>query len=152
MISSEVTNRLENHIANVPGKFTALAEEMRLTRPAPGKWSPQEIMGHLVDSALNNLRRFTEIQFLPQPFTVIGYQQDNLVVVNGYQQLPVDHLLTLWQLLNRQIIYVIKNIPDEKLAYTVIIPSKGGDKNLEWLIVDYVDHMEHHLRQIFGTV
>jgi hypothetical protein len=152
MISSSVTDRLEGHIANVPGKFTALPEEKRLAKPAPGKWSPQEIMGHLVDSALNNLRRFTEIQFLPQPFTVIGYQQDNLVMINRYQQLPADHLLTLWQLLNRQIIYVIKNIPDEKLAYTVIIASKGAEKNLEWLIVDYVDHMEHHLRQIFGTV
>jgi hypothetical protein len=152
MISSEVISRLEGHIANVPGKFTALTEEKRLAKPAPGKWSPQEIIGHLIDSALNNLRRFTESQFLPQPFTVIGYQQDNLVMINRYQQLPADHLLALWQMLNRQIVYVIKNVPDEKLAYTVIIASKGEPKTLEWLIVDYVDHMEHHLRQIFGTV
>jgi hypothetical protein len=150
MINNQVTDRLAGHIADVPAKFTALPEVMRLSPYAPGKWSPQQILGHLIDSALNNLRRFTEIQFLPQPFTVIGYQQDNLVAVNNYQQLPTDHLLALWQQLNRQIIYAVKNIPDEKLGYAVILKT-GETKSLEWLIVDYVDHMEHHLRQIFGT-
>lgn len=150
MINSQVTDRLAGHIDNVPAKFIALPEEKRLSPYGPGKWSRQQVLGHLVDSALNNLRRFTEIQFLPQPFNVIGYQQENLVAVNNYHQLPAEHLLGLWQHLNRQIIYVIKNIPDEKLAYSVILKT-GETKSLEWLIVDYVDHMEHHLRQIFGT-
>jgi hypothetical protein len=148
-MDNEIIQRLTAHIETVPKKFIALPEAQRLRHPAPGKWSPQEILGHLIDSAINNLRRFTEIQFLPQPFTVIGYRQEDLVIVNHYQQLPAEHLLSLWQQLNRQIIYVADKIPDEKLAYTVII-SSGESKTLEWLIFDYVDHMEHHLRQIFG--
>ena len=148
-MDNEIIQRLTTHIENVPKQFIALSEAQRLHYPAPGKWSPQEILGHLIDSAINNLRRFTEIQFLPQPFTVIGYRQVDLVIVNHYQQLPAEHLLSLWQQLNRQIVYVAGKIPDEKLAWTVII-SSGESKTLEWLIVDYVDHMEHHLRQIFG--
>lgn len=148
-MDSKTIQRLATHIENFPKQFTALPQAKRLAPIAPGKWSPQQILGHLIDSALNNLRRFTESQFLPQPFTVIGYQQDNLVVVNYYQELPSDHLLSLWQQLNRQIIYVVEKIPGEKLAYT-IIKSSGEAKTLEWLITDYVDHMEHHLRQIFG--
>jgi hypothetical protein len=66
--------------------------------------------------------------------------------------LPAEHLLSLWQQLNRQIVYVVKKIPDEKLAYPIIVASNGEAKTLEWLIIDYVDHMEHHLRQIFPTV
>ena len=27
------------------------------------KWSKKEILGHLIDSAINNLQRFTEIQY-----------------------------------------------------------------------------------------
>ncbi|MFJ7914312.1 MULTISPECIES: hypothetical protein [unclassified Lysinibacillus] len=50
--------------------------------------------------------------------------------------------------LNKKIIYVIKNIPNEKLALQC-----GFENNqlitLQWLIQDYLEHMEHHLKQIF---
>jgi len=130
--------------------FDKFSKEELLNKP-PNKWSKQEILGHLVDSAINNLRRFTEIQFLPQPYTVIGYQQDNLVTVNHYQQASIADLFSLWQSLNRQIVYVVNNIPPEKLAYIVITPV-GESKNLQWLITDYVVHMEHHLTQVFGSL
>jgi hypothetical protein len=142
--------QLEKHIQDVPARFLQLPSDSILTRPAPGKWSKQEILGHLIDSAINNLKRFTDTQYSPQPYTVIRYNQDELVVINRYQQLPTGHLLQLWQLLNKQVLNVVNNIPGDKLSYTVIIPS-GDAKTLEWLAIDYVDHMEHHLRQIFGS-
>lgn len=150
-MNNEVLQRLINHIEMVPQQFLQLSPEARLHKPAPDKWSAQEILGHLIDSAINNLKRFTESQFLPQPYTVIRYQQDELVIINNYQQLPADHILLLWQQLNRQIVFVIKDIPVEKLSYTIIIPS-GEHKTLSWLITDYVDHMEHHLNQLFGNI
>jgi DinB superfamily len=141
--------RLSEHIKNVPAEFNHLPEKELLQRPAPGKWSKQEIIGHLVDSAINNLKRFTDTQCLPQPYTVIGYRQDELVRFNNYQQLSLAHILSLWSALNTQIINVINNVPADKILYTVI--SSGGEsKTLEWLIIDYVDHMEHHLKQVFG--
>ena len=118
-----------------------------LQKPAPGKWSKQEILGHLIDSALNNLKRFTDAQYAPQPYQVLRYQQDDCVIINRYQQLPLEHLLQLWSLLNKQIFYVVSNIPADKLAYTIITPA-GESKTLEWLAIDYVEHMEHHLKQI----
>jgi hypothetical protein len=102
----EAMQRLEKHIENLPGMYKRFSVEELIERPAPGKWSKQEILGHLIDSAINNLKRFTEIQFLPQPYHIISYQQNELVIVNNYQYIPVDHLLQLWQSLNRQIIYV----------------------------------------------
>ena len=141
--------QLEKHISEVPDRFKQLSEDVILKKPAPGKWSKQEILGHLIDSAINNLKRFTDSQYLPQPYTVIRYAQDDLVVINLYQQLPLEHLLPLWIALNQQIVYVISNIPSDKLSYTIIIPS-GDSKTLEWLAIDYVEHMEHHLGQIFG--
>ena len=111
--------QLEIHIAAFPGHMKELSSQDLLRRPAPDKWSKQEILGHLIDSALNNLKRFTEIQFLPQPYSVISYRQNELVTVNDYQNLSLGHLLDLWQALNRQIVLVVKNIP-----YAVIIGSK----------------------------
>jgi hypothetical protein len=142
--------RLEIHIETFPGKLKQIASEKLLKRPAPGKWSKQEIIGHLIDSAINNLKRFTEIQFLPRPYTVISYKQNELVIVNDYQNLPLQHLLDLWQALNRQIVLVVKNIPVKKLDYQVDPQYEMKElKTLSWIICDYVAHMEHHFRQIF---
>ena len=143
-------SQLEKHIQEVPGQFKQISQEIVLQKPGPDKWSKQEILGHLIDSAINNLKRFTDAQYLPRPYQVPRYQQNDLVVINRYQQLPIDHLLQLWSLLNQQIAYVVSNIPNEKLSYTVIIPS-GESRTLEWIAIDYVDHMEHHLKQVFGS-
>lgn len=142
-------SQLEKHIQEVPERYQQTPVDVLLQRPAPNKWSKQEILGHLTDSAVNNLKRFTDAQYLPQPYQVLRYQQDDAVAVNRYQQLPLEHLLQLWSALNKQIAYVISNIPTEKLAYTIITPS-GVSQTLEWLAIDYVEHMEHHLKQVFG--
>ena len=143
-------DQLEKYIESFPAKLKQLSSEELLTRPAAGKWSNKEILGHLIDSAINNLKRFTEIQFLPQPYTIIAYKQNELVMVNNYQTLPADHLLDLWQALNTQIVHVVRNIPAEKLVYPVDPQYEDkGPETLGWIICDYVAHMEHHFRQIF---
>ena len=142
--------QLEIHISTFPGKMKQLASEDLLRKLAPGKWSKQEILGHLIDSAINNLKRFTEIQFLPHPYTIISYRQNELIPVNDYQNLPLQHLLDLWQSLNRQIVFVVRNIAEEKLDYSVDPQYENKElKTLSWVICDYVAHMEHHFRQIF---
>ncbi|WP_276500940.1 DinB family protein [Terrimonas pollutisoli] len=145
----EAMNRLSHHIEGMESIYATFSPEQLLQKPAPGKWSKQEILGHLVDSAINNLKRFTEIQFLPQPYQVVSYRQNELVAVNAYQQLPLQHLLELWKALNQQIIYVVQNIPAEKLNYAVDPQYDNKElKTLGWIICDYVAHLEHHLAQI----
>ena len=142
--------QLETYIESFPIKMKQFSSEELLTRSAPGKWSTQEILGHLIDSAINNLKRFTEIQFLSQPYTVISYMQNELVIVNDYQNLPLQHLLNLWQSLNRQIVFVVKTIPADTLNYPVDPQYESWEmKTLAWIICDYVAHLEHHFGQIF---
>ena len=140
--------RLHDYVHAMEGYFQEFTNEERLNQ-LPGKWSRQEILGHLIDSAINNLKRFTEIQFLPQPYRVIPYSQENLVVTNNYQHLPLSHLLTLWKALNQQIIYVADHIPKDKLDFPVDPGYQNKEiKTLGWIICDYVAHLEHHLAQI----
>jgi hypothetical protein len=71
--------------------------------------------------------------------------------VNNYQNLPLQHLLDLYQVLNRQIVFILRNIPVEKLDYPVDPQYESKElKTLSWIICDYVAHMEHHFRQIFS--
>src|SRR5438105_4052486 len=77
-------------------------EEME-TKPSPAKWSRKEQLGHLLDSAQNNIRRFIEAQYQQQAPTIV-YNQDEWVRLNNYQSWSVDELISLWILLNRQIL------------------------------------------------
>jgi hypothetical protein len=141
--------QLEHYIEIIPGKYRSLSEETLTGFPAPGKWSKKQILGHLIDSAINNIKRFTDIQVNAQPYIVQPYRQNELNEINNYQQLPLEHLLQLWQLLNRQIIFIVANTPAEKFHYAVK-PQYNNDeiKTLAWLICDYVAHMEHHWKQV----
>ena len=141
--------KLESLLNEISELFMNYSEEELLAPRAPGKWSRQQILGHLVDSALNNLRRFCEIQFLPQPYMVQAYRQNELVDVNQYQDLPLEHLLQLWLSVNRQIIYVVEAMPVEKFQLQVNPQYDNNEmKSLGWIIGDYVEHMDHHRRQL----
>ncbi|MEO7313467.1 MAG: DinB family protein [Chitinophagaceae bacterium] len=138
--------RLAVLMEEIKRRYETYSEDYLMYRPAPGKWSAKELLGHLIDSAINNLKPFTEIQVLPQPYVVKAYHQNELVIVNQYQQLPVKHLLNFWTALNHQIIYVVENISVSRLDYPVTPQyENGGMHSVGWIICDYVAHIEHHL-------
>lgn len=116
-------------------------------KPHPEKWSKKEILGHLIDSAINNLQRFTEIQYADKPYKIRVYDQERLVVANAYQQASTESLLALWLSLNVRIKQIIAQQPESHLQYAIELPN-GTLSNFKFLLEDYVNHMEHHLGQI----
>ncbi|KOO48709.1 DinB family protein [Viridibacillus arvi] len=133
----------------VPKEIKSMSEIDVTKRPSPTKWSKKEILGHLCDSAIMNIERFIKIQYEKQPYVLPTYNQDEWVAKQNYQDTPIEEILTLFYVLNKQIIAIINNIPDEKRSYLCDIGNKEL-RTLDWLIQDYYDHMEHHLKkQIF---
>jgi hypothetical protein len=117
------------------------------TRPAPGKWSNKEIIGHLTDSAQINLQRFVRCTY-ESGFKLI-YYQDEWVAAQHYNDAHIDDVLTLWQLLNRQIIRVLQNYPPERLQAQCDNSREGVSLHtVEFLAADYVKHLQHHLQQV----
>ncbi|SCW74460.1 DinB superfamily protein [Paenibacillus tianmuensis] len=140
--------RLKYWLRTVPEQFGRLSEAEVSERPMPGKWSPKEALGHLCDSAVNNLHRFIKIQYEKQPYVLIPYDQDQWVALQDYQNTPAEEILNLWSGLNNRILKVIEKIPAEKLS-SPCVTGNQETKSLQWLIDDYVEHMEYHLnRQI----
>jgi hypothetical protein len=116
-------------------------------KPAQGKWSKKEVIGHLIDSAQINLQRFVRCTY-EENFKLV-YQQDAYVAAQHYQDVDIKELLDLWILLNRQIIRVWENYPADRL--TARCDNNKGEPNLqtvEWLANDYVEHLMHHLKTI----
>ncbi len=116
-------------------------------KPLAGKWSKQEILGHLIDSGINNLQRFTEIQSAERPFKVRKYKQDELVIANAYQDADTDELLRLWLALNERILKIMEQQTETSLNLQIELPD-GQLSDLRFLMIDYVDHLEYHLKQI----
>lgn len=138
-------HHLQYLLDTIPQKLRAIPKEEFNRKSAPEKWSKKEIIGHLIDSAANNHQRFVRVQFEDVPF--IRYDQNQWNNASHYNDMESSHVINFWEQYNRHLIEVIKRIPEENMlreCYT------GGDKNvtLQWLIGDYVVHMEHHLKQI----
>jgi len=113
----------------------------------PGKWSKKEILGHLVDSAIHNLVRFTEINYSEKPYRHRPYNQMDLVNLNQYQKTDIQELTHLWFTINKQIVRIMKTVDERALDYEIIL-SDESVIDLRFLMTDYVEHLEHHINQI----
>jgi DinB superfamily len=144
MCMEVVIDRINYWIRSLPKVYNSMSEIELTNRPLPNKWSKKEILGHLCDSAINNIDRFVKFQYAEQPYVIQSYNQEQWVLVQNYQERPLGEILTLFQTLNEQVIYILKNISVEKLNYLCVI-GNSHQKTLEWLIQDYLEHMEHHI-------
>ena len=117
-------------------------------RPLPTKWSRKEVLGHLIDSGHNNLRRFVCGQYETTPPHII-YEQDFWVKTNGYQHATAENVLALWELVNLQIIAVLRTMPAAHYSRTCNTGRQSDElHSLQWLAADYVKHLKHHINQI----
>lgn len=139
-----VIDGLNHWIRFIPEEFNLMTEIEITNRPLPHKWSKKEILGHLCDSAINNIDRFIKIQYEEKPYVIQSYNQDQWVLVQNYQDRPLDEILTLFCTLNSQIVNIIMNISNEKLSNLCDI-GNNQQKTLDWLIQDYLEHMKHHI-------
>jgi hypothetical protein len=129
-------------------KFEIYTEEEFARKPHPDKWSKKEIVGHLIDSAQNNLRRFIVGQYEQQAPKIV-YDQDFWVLANGYQRMKKKDVIVLWTLINKQICAILQNMTTANYS-KVCDTGKNVVQlhSIEWLADDYVKHMKHHLNQI----
>ena len=130
-------------------RFLELQEEEVRQRPSDGKWSKKEILGHMVDSACNNHQRFVLAQ-LSSELRFPAYNQPGWVRVQNYQEESWPSLVRFWSSYNRHLLHVMSSIPADRLKGLCFV---GEDEpvTLEFLIRDYVQHLNHHAEQIRGV-
>ncbi|GAA4139725.1 hypothetical protein GCM10022216_18140 [Sphingobacterium kyonggiense] len=95
---------LEHYLRLFPEILKSISIEDLEHKVAPDKWSKKEILGHLIDSAINNLSRFINAQYQNNP--IILYNQVEWCKGNFYQIADYNHLITLWESLNRQLVFI----------------------------------------------
>ncbi len=112
------------------------------------QWSPVEILGHLIDSASNNHQRFVRMQLVPV-LHFPDYQHENRLWVRAqaYANCSWSALVDLWTALNRHLIHLLTWAPEDAAEH-VWLQGNGSRIPLRRLAADYVEHLEHHLRQL----
>lgn len=142
---------LSQLLTDVAPRLSKIPEVEFSAKPLSHKWSKKEVIGHLADSAHNNLRRFIVGQYEVNPKIV--YDQDFWVTQNQYQQARQQDVILLWVSLNQRIIAVWSAMPRENYLRTCDTgKNEVSLRTLEWLATDYVKHMKHHIDQVMpGT-
>lgn len=138
-----IAKDLEGSISQYLSALKSLDESTLAHKPSPAKWSKKEVIGHLIDSAQCNIRRFVVAQYEEIP--TINYNQDKWVAIAGYQQWNSNNLIDLWHLLNRQICEILKNTSTETSQRQCLTQELH---TIEWLAQDYIKHLKHHLHQV----
>ena len=138
-------------------QFITTEEADTEKRPGHGKWSAKEIMGHLIDSAVNNQGRFVRAQDSDELIGQ-GYDQDAWVESQNYQAVNWHDIIILWRQLNLHIAHLLEQTPDEvrnkertnhNLHQIAFYPVQENEPTtLDYFMQDYVVHLKHHLGQV----
>ena len=148
---------LRSTIAAESVRLGSISDSAASLRRAPGKWSPKEIIGHLIDSAANNHARFVRGQAMDD-LLFEGYDQNAWVRVQRYNECSWIDLIQLWYAYNGHLADVMERAdPDalarprarhslDRIAFHPLDPSTPA--TLAFVMRDYVAHLKHHLNQI----
>ena len=157
----ELAEKLKETVSAAEAELRAIPEATAERRPAPGKWSSKEVLGHLIDSAANNHGRFVR-GAIEEDLVFPGYAQEEWVAVQDYQHRRWDELVTLWTSYNLHLSRVIAGIPEDAMtrlrakhnfdhiAWKLVPASEPS--SLEYFVRDYIAHLNHHLKQIRAAV
>lgn len=155
----EYVGRLRSLVAAAGEALSRIPDPESVKPLAPGKWSAREVVGHLIDSASNNHQRFVRAQFQAD-LEFPGYDQDAWVSAQNYAEAPWPDLVQLWIAFNTHLARVMDAVPEavrvrpvtkhnlDQIAWATV-PAEHPT-TLDYFMADYVDHLEHHLRQILG--
>lgn len=115
-----------------------------------GGWSRKQILGHLLDSAANNRQRFVRAS-IDGHYEGPAYAQDDWVAAHGYATQTWETLLHWWQVEHAILVAVVDCIPEERLNASCRVGT-GEPVTLRFLIEDYLQHQQWHLKQLLANV
>jgi hypothetical protein len=160
-MSSEFIDRFLEIVDEGASRLLSIRDDVASEPRAPAKWSRKEIVGHLIDSAINNHARFVRAQ-MQDDLIFSGYDQDAWVRLQRYQDRSWTGLIHAWRTYNAQIAEIMRATPRveldrprlrhnlQEIGFRPLPP--GSDATLGFLMRDYVEHLQHHLRQVLDNV
>lgn len=156
-LTGEVLEDFVRTVEETSARLLSITEDESRAPLGGGKWSAKETVGHLIDSAANNHQRFVRAQF-KDDLVFDGYAQDEWIRAQNYNDEPWPLLVGLWRHYNLHLAHVMRGAPEsirtekrarhnfQQIGFAPV--DEGEPSTLEHLMLDYIDHLKSHLRQI----
>jgi hypothetical protein len=142
----EVARQIRSLILTVEPQLSRMNHDAMASKPGPNEWSKKEILGHLIDSATNNHQRFVRAVYkVADRFPT--YNQNEWVRIQRHNDAPWPSLVAFWSAYNLHLSRVIECIPENAESSPCNI-GKEGPVTLEFVVRDYLRHLQHHLKDI----
>ena len=145
----ELSIRLTDTLAEAISWLEDISDRRAGTAPSDGKWCAKEVIGHLIDSAVNNLQRFVLLDIAPDAAPYIysqPYEQDDWVKMQHYREKNWVQILTMWIVLNEHLAWTMRSVNRLHLGRLCIFPE--DHMTFGFLMDDYIGHMKHHLQAL----
>lgn len=141
-----VSSRIRQMVAAAKPALLTTPPESARAKPGPDRWSKQEMLGHLIDSAANNHQRFVRGALnIAEDFP--PYQQVQWVETQRYNDADWVQLVELFVHYNLHLSRIIEELPPNVLEHRCGI-GKEETVTLRFVIEDYLRHLQHHLERL----
>jgi hypothetical protein len=145
-----VSENIRELITIAQPKLLEISLESARHKVSLDTWSKQEILGHLIDSTLNNHQRFVRGALnVAENFPT--YNQNRWVEIQGYNEMNWADLVYLLVQCNFHLCRVLDCLPEEALTNPCNI-GKESPVALGFVIEDYLRHLKLHMGQILHSM
>jgi hypothetical protein len=151
----QICNELTVLISKWERTLLSQPEKIITSRKNSQNRSIRQIVGHMVDSASNNIHRVIHMHYQSSPIKYPDYanlgNNDRWIAIQNYQEEEWNDLVGLWVSLNRHMVHLIKQVDVSKLDQ-YWISALNEPVTLREMITDYPRHFKLHLDEISALI
>ncbi len=111
----------------------------------------KQIVGHMIDSASNNIHRVIHLQYRESPLEFPNYathgNNDRWIAIQNYREESWENMVQLWKYIHLHYFHVIRNINPEKIE-NKWIADKYEQISLKKMVEDFPRHFNLHISEI----
>jgi hypothetical protein len=146
---------IQSLISEWETKLSELPQDIITLRRNIQQRSIKQILGHMIDSASNNIHRIVHMQYQTDPSAFPNYasngNNDRWIAIQNYQEEDWQQMILLWKCTNLHLIHVISNVNPFKLNNRWNC-SNNKYLTLRQCIEGYLRHFKLHLDEIDNLI
>jgi uncharacterized damage-inducible protein DinB len=151
----EICTQLTAHISKWEILLAHQPEATITARKNSQGRSIRQIVGHMADSASNNIHRVIHMHYQESPIHYPDYanlgNNDRWIAIQNYQEEDWGELVRLWASLNRHMVHLIRQVDKSRLDH-FWISALNEKVTLEEMITDFPRHFKLHLDEISALI